>query len=97
MNRRELGRRPLALAWILAILFFGTGRVFADDVLTAGDWQYLRSIGYEEQSSALERSSTKGQRKYLHELINRPGISAKKKMDLIGSYLTAIGIGTVPK
>ena len=34
---------------------------------------------------------------YLHKLINSSGISAKKRMDLIGSYLTAIGIGTVPK
>jgi hypothetical protein len=79
MNRRELGRRPLALALILAIVFFGTGRVCADDVLTAGDWQYLRSIGYEEQSSALERTSTKGQRKYLHKLINSQESAQKRR------------------
>jgi hypothetical protein len=69
--------------------------VRADDALTTGDWQHLRSIGYEEQSSALERSSTKGQTQVSPQ--TRSGISAKKRMDLIGSYLTAIGIGTVPK
>ncbi len=90
-------RRFLATTLLLPILLFGTNGVSADDVLTASDRQYLSSIGYEEQSNALERSSTKGQRKYLHKLINRPKISAKRKMNLVSSYLTAIGIGTVPK
>src|SRR6266498_1001372 len=90
-------RRFLATTLLLPILLFGTNGISADDVLTASDRQYLSSIGYEEQSNALERSSTKGQRKYLHKLINRPKISAKKKMNLVSSYLTAIGIGTVPK
>jgi hypothetical protein len=95
------GRRgAAAAAMFLGIVFaaapFGTCGVSAADALTATDWQYLRSIGYEEHSDALDKA-TKGQRKYLHKLINKPRIGTKMKTDLINSYLMAIGIGTLPK
>jgi hypothetical protein len=79
-----------------AVMLFGTSGVFAADALTATDWEYLRSIGYEEHSYALDKA-TKGQRKLLHKLINKPRISTKRKLDLINSYLMAVGIGTLPK
>ena len=84
------------LGVVFAVVPFGTRGVSAADALTATDWQYLRSIGYEEHSYALDKA-TKGQRKYLHGLINKPRIGTKMKMDLINSYLMAIGIETLPK
>jgi hypothetical protein len=79
-----------------AVMLFGTCGVSAADALTTTDWQYLGSIGYEEHSYALGQA-TKGQRKYLHKLINKPRLNTKRKMDLINSYLMAVGIGTLPK
>ena len=70
--------------------------VSAADTLTATDLEYLRSIGYEEHSYALDKA-TKGQRKLLHKLINKPRISTKRKLDLINSYLMAVGIEALPK
>ncbi len=64
------------LGIVLAVILFGANGVFAADALTATDWQYLRSIGYEEHSYALDLA-TKGQRKYLHKLINKPRLSTK--------------------
>ena len=83
-------------AIILAALLVGTVPVAATDFLTATDWQYLRTIGYDEHSYALERA-TKGQRKRLHKLIDNRKLSAKRKLDLINSYLLAISVEAVPK
>jgi hypothetical protein len=84
------------LGIVFSVILFGTSGVSAADALTTTDWQYLRSIGYEEHSYALDQA-TKGQQKYLHKLINKPKLSTKRKMDLISGYLMAIGIGTLPK
>ena len=95
-GRRAAAAAAMFLGIVFAVVPLGTRGVSAADALTATDWQYLRSIGYEEHSDALDKA-TKGQRKYLHKLINRPRIGTKMKTDLINSYLMAIGIGTLPK
>ena len=95
-GRRGTAAAAMFLGIVFAVMPFGTRGVSAADALTATDWQYLRSIGYEEQSYALDKA-TKGQRKYLHKLINKPKIGTKLKTDLINSYLMAIGIETLPK
>ena len=83
-------------AIILAALLVGTVPVAATDFLTATDWQYLKTIGYDEHSYALE-TATKGQRKRLHKLINNRRLSDTRKANLIDNYLKAIPIGAVPK
>jgi len=95
-RRRGTLAATMFLGGVFAVILFGTSGGSAADALTATDWQYLRSIGYEEHSYALDEA-TKGQRKHLHKLINRPRITTKRKLDLINSYLMAIGIGTLPK
>jgi hypothetical protein len=95
-GRRGTAAAAMFLGAVFAVMPFGTCGVSAADALTATDWQYLKSIGYEEHSYALD-TATKGQRKYLHKLINKPKIGAKLKTDLINSYLMAIGIETLPK
>ena len=101
MRRREFTnhRRPRAgmMAGIALMgLLVGTIAVSAADALTAGDWQYLRRIGYDEHSYALEAAS-KGQRKYLHKLINNPRLSDTRKANLIDIYLKTLPVGAVPK
>ena len=83
-------------AIILAALLVGTVPVAATDFLTATDWQYLKSLGYDEHADALEKA-TKGQRKHLHKLINNRRISVQRKIDLVSGYLMAMPIGAVPK
>jgi hypothetical protein len=95
-GRRGAAAAAMFLGIVFAVVPFGTRNVSAADALTATDWQYLKSIGYEEHSDALDKA-TKGQRRYLHKLINKPRIGTKLKTDLINSYLMAIGIGTLPK
>jgi hypothetical protein len=95
-HKNDIVAATMFLGIVLATILFGTSGVFAADALTATDWQYLKSIGYEEHSYALDQA-TKGQRKYLHKLINKPKLSTKRRMDLTNGYLMAIGIGTLPK
>ena len=96
-NYAEAGAKATMLLSIaVAVLLLRTSDVSAADALTTTDWQYLRSMGYEEESYALDQA-TKGQRKHLHKLINKPKISTTRRRDLINSYLMAIGIGTSPK
>jgi hypothetical protein len=95
-GRQRVAAVAIFLGIVFAIVSFGGRGASAADALTATDWQYLRSIGYEEHSDALDKA-TKGQRRYLHRLINKPRIGAQMKMNLINSYLMAIGIGTLPK
>ena len=101
MRRREITNhrgptRSMMVGIALMGLLVGTIAVPAADALTAGDWQYLRRIGYEEHSYALEAAS-KGQRKHLHKLINNPRLSDARKANLIDIYLKALPIGAVPK
>jgi len=91
-----VARTVILPATILIGLFVGTTRLSAADALSPTDWQYLRTIGYDEHSYALERA-TKGQRKRLHKLIDNRKLSAKRKLDLINSYLLAISVEAVPK
>jgi hypothetical protein len=79
----------LGIIVVTSLLFSTTGG--AADTLTATDWQYLKLIGYEDRSYALEKA-TKGQLKHLHKLINNRRISTQRKLDLVNSYLFAIGI-----
>jgi hypothetical protein len=95
-GRRGAAAAAMFLGIVCAAMPLATRSVSAADALTATDWQYLKSIGYEEHSDALDKA-TKGQRRYLHRLINKPRIGAQLKMNLINSYLMAIGIGTLPK
>ena len=95
-RRRGAAAAAMFLGGVFAVILFGTSGGSAADALTATDWQYLTSIGYDEHSYALDEA-TKGQRKYLHKLINKPRITTKRKLDLINGYLMAIGIGTLPK
>ncbi len=60
-GRRGTAAAAMLLGIVFAVMAFGTRGVSAADALTATDWQYLRSIGYEEQSYALDKA-TKGQR-----------------------------------
>src|ERR1700674_386860 len=85
-GRRGAAAAAMFLGIVFAVVPFGTRGVSAADTLTPTDWQYLRSIGYEEHSDALDKA-TKGQRKYLHKLINKPRIGTKMNTDLINSYL----------
>jgi hypothetical protein len=101
MMRRELIRYATPTTGVSAVialvgLLVGTAAVSAADALTTTDWQYLKTIGYDEHSYALE-AATKGQRKRLHKLINNLRLSDTRKANLIDSYLKAIPIGAVPK
>jgi len=101
MRRREFIKHPTpTVGMIAAIALMGllvsTTAVSAADSLTATDWQYLKTIGYDEHSYALE-TATKGQRKRLHKLINNRRLSDTRKANLIDNYLKAIPIGAVPK
>jgi hypothetical protein len=83
--------RGACLGGILTSLLFGANAAFAVDALTATDRQYLKSMGHEEHSYALEKA-TRGQQKHLHKLINNRKMTTQRKVDLINSYLTAIGV-----
>jgi hypothetical protein len=75
----------------MASLLVGTNAAFAVDFLTTADWQYLQALGHGKHSYALEQA-TRGQQKHLHKLINNRKINTQRKVDLINSYLTAIGV-----
>src|SRR5262249_57341738 len=100
-RQRQFNRQPIPTVGMYAgcVLMgrlVGTTAVSAADALTATDWQYLKAIGYDEHSYALE-AATKGQRKRLHKLINNRRLSDTRKANVIDSYLKAIPIGAVPK
>jgi hypothetical protein len=99
MRRREFNNyhgSTVGMMAGIALMGLLVGAVSAADALTAGDWQYLRRIGYDEHSYALEAAS-KGQRKHLHKLINNPRLSDTRKANIIDIYLKALPIGAVPK
>ena len=61
MSWREFIRRPAPTAGLFAVialtgLLTGPTGASAADALTATDWQYLKTIGYDEHSYALENS-----------------------------------------
>ena len=92
-GKRRGTHLPSLLASALAVLAsWGTHPAFAADALTLPDRQFLNAIGFDEHSFALEKA-TKGQRRHLHRLINNRRLSHARKLDLINSYLIAIGIG----
>jgi hypothetical protein len=95
-NRTRHHAAGIFSAVVLAALLTGTAGVSAAEPLTASDWQYLKTIGYDEHSYGLERA-TKGQRKRLHKIINNRRLSEARKGDMIGAFLSAIPIGAVPK
>jgi hypothetical protein len=100
MSKRAFLRyAPATAAFVVTAfmgLLVGTAAAPAADALTATDWEYLKTIGYDEHSFALE-AATKRQRNRLHRLINDRRLSDTKKANLIDSYLKAIPIGAVPK
>jgi hypothetical protein len=92
-GKRIATHLPRLLGSVLAVLtFLATHPAFAADALTLSDRQFLNGIGYDERSFALEKA-TKGQQRHLHRLINNRRLSHARKLDLINSYLIAIGIG----
>jgi hypothetical protein len=87
--------KPNRAKWaaLMMSLLLGAANIgFAAEFLTAADWQFLKSLGYEEHSDAFEKA-TRGQRKHLHRLINNQKYSAQRKRELINSYLFAVGVG----
>ena len=91
-GRARLGRLCLLLSSVLVgSSLIGATRGSAAETLTAADRQYLKNLGYEEHAFALEKA-TKGQRRYLHRVINSPRIGQARKVELIKNYLIAIGI-----
>ena len=54
-NYAEAGAKAtMFLSIAVAVLLLRTSDVSAADALTTTDWQYLRSMGYEEESYALD-------------------------------------------
>jgi hypothetical protein len=53
-GRRGTVAATMFVGGVFAVILFGTSGGSAADALTATDWQYLRSIGYEEHSYALD-------------------------------------------
>ena len=94
LSRKRIGTHLASLIGpVLAVLAsLGTHPAFAADALTLPDRQFLNGIGYDEHSFALEKA-TKGQQRHLHRLINNRRLSHARKLELINSYLIAIGIG----
>jgi hypothetical protein len=84
-------KMAVACLGVIVTSLFWTTASLAVDFLTAADWQYLQSVGYEKYSYAFEKAA-KGQQKHLHKLINNQRISNRRKLDLINSYIFAIGV-----
>lgn len=90
--RARPGRFCLLLSSVLVgFSLIGVPRGSAAEALTAADREYLKNLGYEEHAFSLEKA-TKGQRRYLHRVINSRRISQGRKVELINNYLIAIGI-----